>query len=249
MPHILSREFRKASGWVAAPIRSVSCNLLSTEEHKEVVEQYIEEVSLGRIVGPITGRPLEEVHISPFGVIPKKTVGKWRLITDLSSPQNGSVNETISEKVASLHYVSVDSIAEVIVALQGRVFMGKGDIKEAYRLVPIHPEDTGLLGMRWEERVYIDVRLPFGLRSAPKIFTAVADAFQWVLLDKGIEFVFHYVDDFIVIGRTREECEGYMSIMEGVASNLGIQMEPSKREGPSRVVTYLGSKSTRRQWR
>lgn len=118
--------------------------------------------------------------------------------------------------------------------------MGKGDIKEAYRLVPIHPEDTGLLGMRWEERVYIDVRLPFGLRSAPKIFTAVADAFQWVLLDKGIEFVFHYVDDFIVIGRTREECEGYMSIMEGVASNLGIQIEPSKREGPSRVVTYLG---------
>lgn len=95
-----------------AGLRSVSRKLLSTEEHKEVVEQYIEkEVSLGRIVGPITGRPLEEVHISPFGVIPKKTVGKWRLITDLSSPQNGSVNETISEEVASLHYVSVDSIA------------------------------------------------------------------------------------------------------------------------------------------
>ena len=27
--------------------------------------------------------------------------------------------------------------------------------------------------------VYIDTRLLFGLRSAPKIFTAVADALEW----------------------------------------------------------------------
>ena len=34
----------------------------------------------------------------------------------------------------------------------------------------------------------------FGLRSAPKIYTAVADALQWILMRVGIELI-HYLDD------------------------------------------------------
>ncbi len=33
--------------------------------------------------------------------------------------------------------------------------------------------------MQFEGRVFLDTTLPFGLRSAPKIFTAVADALEW----------------------------------------------------------------------
>ena len=55
------------------------------------------------------------------------------------------------------------------------------DIQQAYRMVPVHPDDRALLGMRWEGGVYIDTRLPFGLRSAPIIFTAVADALEWCI--------------------------------------------------------------------
>ena len=49
--------------------------------------------------------------------------------------------------------------------------MAKVDIKNAYRLLPVHPEDRLLLGMEWQGQVYVDTALPFGLRSAPKIFT------------------------------------------------------------------------------
>ena len=48
--------------------------------------------------------------------------------------------------------------------------MVKADIQEAYRMVPVHPEDQHLLGMHWEGFLYIDKVLPFGLRSAPKNF-------------------------------------------------------------------------------
>ena len=48
--------------------------------------------------------------------------------------------------------------------------MVKADIKEAYRMVPIHPQDQPLLGIMWEDSLYIDKTLPFGLRLAPKIF-------------------------------------------------------------------------------
>ena len=53
------------------------------------------------------------------------------------------------------------------------------------RSVPVHPMDRSLLGMRWEGALYIDTALPFGLRSAPKIFNAVADAVEWVARRQG----------------------------------------------------------------
>ena len=59
--------------------------------------------------------------------------------------------------------------------------MTKMDIMHAYRNVPVHPEDRLLLGMMWEGKVYADKTIPFGLRSAPLIFTAVADALMWMM--------------------------------------------------------------------
>ena len=46
----------------------------------------------------------------------------------------------------------------------------------------------------------MDTALPFGLRSAPKIFTAVADAVEWIAKQEGVGFVIHYLDDFLVVG-------------------------------------------------
>ena len=44
----------------------------------------------------------------------------------------------------------------------------KADIKEAYRMVLVECTD----------RIYIDKVLPFGLRSAPKIFSVIAMPFN-----------------------------------------------------------------------
>jgi hypothetical protein len=49
---------------------------------------------------------------------------------------------------------------------------------------------------------YIDIALPFGLRSAPIIFTALADVLQWVIEQRGTSHVAHYLDDFITVGAT-----------------------------------------------
>ena len=46
--------------------------------------------------------------------------------------------------------------------------LAKLDLRQAYRAVPAHPSDRRLLAVSWEETVYIDKALPFGLRSAPK---------------------------------------------------------------------------------
>ena len=103
--------------------------------------------------------------------------------------------------------------------------MVKADIKEAYRMLPIHPEDQPLLGVSWQNSIYIDKALPFGLRLAPKIFSTVADAIQWILLKKGIVNNLHYLDDFILVAKTKEDVQHQMSQLVALFSELGIPLE------------------------
>lgn len=87
------------------------------------------------------------IQINPLGIIPKKNrPNKWRLITDLSSPEGLSVNDGIAQELSSLEYVSFDHLAQLASSIGRGVFLVKADIKEAYRMVPVHPDDQRLLG-------------------------------------------------------------------------------------------------------
>ena len=72
-------------------LRSASCNMASAYAASQMVYDYLQaEVTLGRILGPLSPPP-DGLVVSKFGVIPKKhEVGKWRLILDLSSPEGAS---------------------------------------------------------------------------------------------------------------------------------------------------------------
>ena len=154
-------------------------------------------------MGPTSSPNLPRVHLSPLGVILKK--GRpdcWCLIMDLSSPHGHSVNDGITKELCSLHYSSIDEAATQVAALGPGCMLAKMDIRQAYRNIPVHvaPEDKHLLGLQWNNQIYIDQVLPFGLRSAPMIFSAVADALLWIMLKKGVSWGIHYIDDFLTIG-------------------------------------------------
>ena len=89
-----------------------------------------------------------------------------------------SVNDGINTDRSSLSYASVDHLAALVVSTGRGGFLVKADIREAYRIVPVHPQDQHLLGVQWKSAVYINKSLPFGLRSTRKIFSAVANAVQ-----------------------------------------------------------------------
>ena len=115
------------------------------------------------------------------------------------------------------------------------------DIKQAFRNIPVHPSDRGLLGMQLEGRVFLDKVLPFGLRSAPLLFSAVADALAWIMRQKGAGWLDHYIDDFVTAGPPNsEECQNNVRIMKEVCSETGLPVEPEKDEGPATRIGVLG---------
>ena len=90
-------------------------------------------------------------------------------------------------------------------------------------------------------QLYVDPMLPFGLRSAPKIFNALADGLEWHLRDQGICNIFHYLNDFIVVGPPHSsECAEALAIMTHACSTLGVPLAEHKREGPTSCLTFLG---------
>ena len=41
----------------------------------------------------------------------------------------------------------------------------------------------------------------FGVCSAPKIFSALADELEWVVRQARVKTLLHYLDDFLIIGK------------------------------------------------
>jgi len=108
---------------------------LPEAKYKKITQQYAlcSRTPLGGLVGPISPSLPPQAQVSPFGVIPKKN-GQWRLILDLSSPQNHSVNDGINKDWCSLSYVKVEDAAREISCLGRGAVLAKVDIKSAYQI-------------------------------------------------------------------------------------------------------------------
>ncbi len=172
--------------------------------------------------------------MQPLGIIPKSSQpGKWRLITDLSSPRGASVNETIDPKTCSLSYAAFDQAVTLIRLVGAGAFLAKIDLKSAYRMVPIHSADQHLLA----GVTHVDSALPFGLRSAPKIFSAVA---AWAMVCKGLTGALHYLDDFLFVAPSQRLAEASLSKALQTCQELEFPVATEKTEGPSTSLVFLG---------
>ena len=221
-------------------LKAAPPNLKSALDNPLIVSRLVQaEVEAGRLA--VADAP-EQCHKNPIGVIPKPhQPGKFRMIVDLSAPREGSVNDLISTQLCSLTYASIEQAARLVKAAGRGALMGKLDLSSAYRRVPVHPQDYHLLAMEWQGVVYQDRALPFGLRSAPKLFTAVADGLAWALCCKGITSFLHYLDDFFFCASsTSEACREALEVAVPLCGELGLPIVLEKLVWPSTVVTFLG---------
>ena len=152
-----------------SPLKSATSNMESARQHPDIVSEYLRnEIALGRMLGPFaTNEDLPPLQVNQFGVIPKgHNSGKWRLITDLSHPLGHSVNDGVDPALCSMAYTTVDDVAAVVTQLGTGANLAKVDIESAYRLIPVHPQDRPLQAMQWEDKLFIDPMLPFGLLAS-----------------------------------------------------------------------------------
>lgn len=206
------------------------------------MERLVTELEAGRLLGPLPSQSAPRVHISPMGLVPKPhQPDRFRLIVDLSHPSGRSVNDGINRELCSLRYSSVDDAVSIVRELGKRTMLAKLDLKDAYRIVPVHPDDYSLLGIQWDGQTFVDRALPFGLCSAPKIFNAVADVITWVFHQLGIAHQLHYLDDFLFLGAPdTDEAAWALELAMRILRSLGIPVAIHKTDGPAVRICFLG---------
>lgn len=128
-------------------------------------------------MGPLAGEgggDGNSIHASRFGVIPKPhQPGSWRLIMDLLHPKGFSINDGVDPTLYSLRYASIDGAASSVLSLGRGAELAKLDIASVYRIIPIHPDDCPLLGMRWKGSGYgTAVWAAISLRCLLQLLTA-----------------------------------------------------------------------------
>ena len=133
----------------------------------------------------------------------------------------------------SMAYTTVDDVATLVAML------GNGALLSKVVCIPPHPSPPPLQVMKWDGQLYIDPMLPFGLRSAPKIFNVVADA--WHLHRTQIQFIRHYLDDYIIIAPPSSNQGVHdLQLLLRECTRLGVPVVAHKTCGPATCLTFLG---------
>ncbi len=88
--------------------------------------------------------------------------------------------------------------------------------------------------------MYVDIALTFGLRSAPPIFSVVADALAWALHCKDVLWQLHYLDDVLFMGPPgKSVCAMALCVALETCQELGKVEGPQPHSLVSRL-THTG---------
>ena len=170
-----------------------------------------------------------------------KSNGKLRPVTDCSQPDLVNINEFMTTTCAKFRYKTVDTVVDIMHPYDwGAV----SDIASAYRTLHILPSHRRYQGLKWEMstgEVYLeDLRLCFGLRCAPFAFTQFSNFLVKSCAKLGVKRCVNYLDDFVVLGGSQEECEEAQEMLHRVLHNFGFVVADQKVTKPSQLFKYLG---------
>lgn len=114
------------------------------------------------------------------------------------------------------------------------------DLKNAYYTIPVHPAHKKYLKFSFQKQTYCFNCLPFGLATAPWVFTKILKPVLARFRSQGITLVI-YLDDCIILGKNYEECLRFTNIVKSQLEDLGFVINEEKSHlHPSQTCKFLG---------
>ena len=166
---------------------------------------------------------------SPIFIVPKKE-GGWRPVVNLRS---------LNKYLRIVHF-KMESIALLKDILQRGDYMGCLDLKDAYLSVPIAGNCWKYLRFRWEGKNYEFRTLPFGLASAPRVFTKLLRPVAAAMRTRGIRMLI-YLDDILVVSQEADSLRKSLEVVSQTLTRLGFTINTKKSVfEPSQVLDFLG---------
>lgn len=216
--------------FVTEPIAVLLKNNKSAFQHRDFVESAINELLVSGIVEEQTDKPFV---VNPLSVA-VNSEGKCRLILDLRH-----VNQCIDKRKFKM-----EGIVHALQMVMKNGFMYKFDLKSGYHHVDIHKLHQKYLGFSWKfenkTRYFIFTCLPFGLSSAPYLFTKLLRPLVKFWRCKGFKCIV-YLDDGWGIAEDYATCVKVAMEVEKDLHCAGFVVNKEKSDfKPKQVIKWLG---------
>ncbi|KOB76319.1 reverse transcriptase, partial [Operophtera brumata] len=132
------------------------------------------------------------------------------------------------------------SLRKVSQTIQKGDYMVKIDISNAYYHVPVWDSHRRYLSFAFGKNIYNMNCLPFGLSSAPSVFSKISNWVASLLREKGIRTIV-YLDDFLLLNKDAILLAQQAQWAVGFLQDLGWHINLSKTNlTPTPKIEYLG---------
>ena len=122
------------------------------------------------------------------------------------------------------------------------------DLRDAYFHVPVAPEHTRFLRFAYDGRAYEFLVLPFGLSTAPRVFTRIVRTIEAFLKIQGVD-MHQYLDDWLLKNQSRSLVERQRDLTLFWVTKLGFLVNEGKSQLiPTQFPAFLGSTSRPHQY-
>jgi hypothetical protein len=179
--------------------------------------------------------PLPKTILQPgfsaiFFLAPKKS-GEWRPIINLRPLNQFIVPQRFR----------MESLSCILNANIKGSWTTSIDLKDAYLHVPVHRDHHRWLRFSILGQPYAFRCLPFGLSTAPRVFTRVVMSVAAFLRRRGIT-IFMYLDDWLVVAETYQQAVNHTRFVLQITQHLGFVVNCKKSHlEPTQSPTYLGA--------
>ena len=116
----------------------------------------------------------------------------------------------------------------------------KVDIKRCYRWIPIAQKDYHLIGIWWNNKLYFDTKMPFGLRTGALAAQRTINALLQIDRQQGYDAI-NYIDDMGSAESPDTAFAAYTALVQ-LSNNLGLPVADNKCSLPSTNMVFLGKK-------
>ena len=218
----------------------------STNYGEHIITYVNKECSFGALKGPFDSHPFEWLRLNPLMTRPKKDSTNRRVILDLSFPLGNSVNSEIDKCIFEgapykLRLPNALTLAEHIVKRGKNCLMFKIDLARAYRQLPSDPWDWALLGISWDDKLYFDTAIPFGVRHGAMACERTTKALCHIQTKDDQSDAEAYIDDIASVCSdnlilANQQFTDFLNTID----ELGLQVSLEKCTGPSVILTWIG---------
>ena len=113
------------------------------------------------------------------------------------------------------------------------------DLSDAYLHIPVHPNSRKYLRFCYKSQVFQFTSLPFGLATAPQVFTMIVKEVKLMALSRGLRL--HQYLDWLIRSQSQEEAQVNTQAEVDLTQSLGWIINQEKSElKPTQVFSFVG---------